>query len=251
VAEAWVGTSGWSYKHWDGRFYPEKVLGTKQLPFLAEHFRTVEINYSYYQLPTRKVFEGWRARSPDGFVFAVKASRYLTHMRKLREPEEPLQRLLERASGLEEKLGPFLFQFPRTWDRDLPRLTSFFEALQAHPGHRYAFEFRHDSWLCEEVYAVLKQHNAALCLPIGWGVPLDVQVTADWTYIRFHGGQHGIGFSDAELRPWADRIRGYQAQGVDSYVYFNNDQIENDQPQAILNAKRLLDMLDNAGVRDG
>ena len=243
MAEAWVGTSGWSYKHWQGRFYPEKVLGTKQLPFFAEHFRTVEINYSYYQLPTRTVFEGWRARSPAGFVFAVKASRYLTHMRKLREPEEPLQRLLERAGGLEEKLGPILFQFPRTWDRDLPRLSSFFEALHAHPGQRYAFEFRHDSWLCPEVYRLLKAENAALCLPIGWGVPLDVQVTADWTYVRFHAGQHGIGFSDAELRPWADRIRGYLAQGVDSFVYFNNDQIEHDQPQAIVNAKRLVEML--------
>ena len=244
MAEAWVGTSGWSYKHWQGRFYPDAVLGTRQLPFFAQHFRTVEINYSYYQLPARRVFEGWRERSPRGFLFAVKASRYLTHMRKLHEPEEPLQRLLHNAGGLQEKLGPILFQFPRTWDRDLPRLTSFFEALRAHPGHRYAFEFRHASWLCSEVYALLQQHNAALCLPIGWGIPLDVQLTTDWTYLRFHAGQHGIGFSDAELAPWAERIRGYLAQGVDTFAYFNNDQIEHDQPQAILNAKRLLQMLE-------
>jgi uncharacterized protein YecE (DUF72 family) len=243
MAQAWVGTSGWSYKHWLGRFYPDKVHGAQQLPFLAQHFRTVEINYSYYQLPARKVFEGWRERSPDGFVFAVKASRYLTHMRKLNEPEEPLQRLLDHAGGLREKLGPILFQFPRTWDCDLPRLSGFFQALHGHPGHRYAFEFRHPSWLTSEVYRQLEAEKAALCLPIGWGIPLDIQLTADWTYIRFHGGQHAIGFSDDELRPWADRMRAYLDQGIETYAYFNNDQIEHDQPQAIVNARRLLELL--------
>ena len=243
MAEAWVGTSGWSYRHWLGRFYPETVVGVEQLPFYAERFRTVEINYSYYQLPARNVFEGWRRRSPGGFVFAVKASRYLTHMKKLNQPEEPLQRLLHNASGLGEKLGPVLFQFPRSWDVDLPRLEAFFDALHAHAGPRYAFEFRHTSWLVPEVYELLRRENAALCLPIGWGVPLDVQVTADWTYIRFHGGQHGIGFSDDELQLWAERIAGYCRDGIDSYAYFNNDQLENDVPQAPGNAQRLLEML--------
>jgi uncharacterized protein YecE (DUF72 family) len=244
MARAWVGTSGWSYRHWLRRFYPDKLPAREQLPFLAERFATVEINYSYYQLPPRTTFEAWRARSPEGFVFAVKASRYLTHLKKLNEPEEPLQRLLDHAGGLGEKLGPILFQFPRFWDRHLPRLSAFLEALRAHPGHRYAFEFRHASWLVPEVYDLLRREQAALCLPIGWGIPLDVQLTADWTYVRFHGGEHGIGFSDEELRPWAERLRGYRAQGVDSYVYFNNDQIEHDQPQAIVNAQRLIQLLE-------
>src|SRR5207302_2335634 len=143
----------------------------------------------------------WRRRSPRDFVFAVKASRYLTHMKKLNEPEEPLQRLLDNAGGLGAKLGPILFQFPRRWALNVERLTDFLAALARHPRHRYAFEFRHQSWLVPSVYDLLREHNAALCLPVGWDIPLDVQLTASWTYIRFHGGQHGIAFHDDEPRP--------------------------------------------------
>jgi uncharacterized protein YecE (DUF72 family) len=225
-------------------FYPQRLPAAEHLPFYAQPFPTVEINYSYYQLPPRKTFESWRQRSPDGFVFAVKASRYLTHMKKLKDPEEPLQRLLDHAGGLEEKLGPVLFQFPRQWSLNLERLSEFVQALSRHPAHRYAFEFRHKTWLCAEVYALLREHNAALCLPVGWAIPLDVQLTADWTYVRFHGGQHGIAFSDAELRPWAARIRSWLAHGIDSYSYFNNDTIENNRPPAIDNAKRLRELVD-------
>jgi uncharacterized protein YecE (DUF72 family) len=244
AARALIGTSGWSYKHWEnGLFYPEQQPAAEHLPFFAQHFATVEINYSYYQLPPRSTFEVWRRRSPPGFVFAVKASRYLTHMRKLSQPEEPLQRLLHNAGGLVEKLGPLLFQFPRRWAVNLERLSSFFEALRRHPPHRYAFEFRHQSWLCAEVYEILRSHGAALCLPVGWGIPLDVQVTADWTYLRFHGGERGIAFTDDELRPWAERIRGWLAQGIDSYSYFNNDTLEHNRPPAIDNARRLRELV--------
>jgi uncharacterized protein YecE (DUF72 family) len=244
AARARIGTSGWSYKHWEsGVFYPPKLPAREHLAFYAQHFDTVEINYSYYQLPPRQTFAAWRRDSPEGFLFAVKASRYLTHMKKLKEPEEPLQRLLHNAGGLGEKLGPILFQFPRRWALNMERLSHFFEALRAHTGRRYAFEFRHQSWLVADVYAILEQHNAALCLPIGWGIPLDVQLTADWTYLRFHGGEHSITFSDAELLPWAQRIRGWLDDGVDSYSYFNNDTLENGRAPAIDNATRLRELV--------
>ncbi len=243
MATVRIGTLGWSYKHWAKVFYPDKLPANEHLPFYAQHFSTVEINYSYYQLPPRTAFETWRSNTPDDFVFAVKASRYLTHMKKLNEPAEPLQRLLHNAGGLGPKLGPVLFQFPRRWRLNLLRFQEFFAALEQHPRHRYAFEFRHDSWLVGDVYALLKQHNAALCLPVGWNIPLDIQVPADWTYIRFHGGARGIAFADDELQPWAERIRRWRADGVDSYSYFNNDTIENGRAPAIDNARRLRELV--------
>lgn len=243
-ARAWIGTSGWSYKHWQQTFYPDRLPAAEHLPFLAQHFPTVEINYSYYQLPPRKTFGLWQRKAPDDFVFAVKASRYLTHMKKLKDPEEPLQRLLHNAGGLGPKFGPVLFQFPRRWAVDIGRLSDFLGALRAHPPHRYAFEFRHSSWLVAEVYDCLRANNAALCLPVGWAIPLDVQLTAEWTYIRFHGGARGVAFSDDELRPWAERIRTWRDQGLDSYSYFNNDTLENGRPPAIDNARRLRELID-------
>jgi uncharacterized protein YecE (DUF72 family) len=240
----WIGTSGWSYKHWEnGKFYPPDMPGAEHLGFYAQQFATVEINYSYYQLPPRDTFALWRQKSPTGFVFAAKASRYLTHMKKLKEPEEPLQRLLHNASGLSEKLGPLLFQFPRQWAVNLARLREFLGALRAHPRHQYAFEFRHKSWLVADVYDCLRENNAALCLPIGWDIPLDIQITADWTYLRFHGGAHSHFFEDDELAPWAKRIREWRDRGVDSYSYFNNDSLWHDRPAAIDNARRLLEMV--------
>jgi uncharacterized protein YecE (DUF72 family) len=244
MAAVWIGTSGWSYKHWEnGNFYPEKMPAAEYLPFFTTQFPTVEINYSYYQLPPRKTFETWQRKVPRGFLFAVKASRYLTHMKKLKDPSEPLERLLGNASGLGNSFGPVLFQFPRRWDLDLPRLQEFMQALKAHPSHQYAFEFRHQSWLTSSVYDCLREHNAALCLPIGWGIPLDVQLTADWTYIRFHGGEHSHFFEDDELQPWAQRIGAWRDQGIDSYSYFNNDTLWQGRPAAIDNARRLREMV--------
>lgn len=244
MARVWIGTSGWSYRHWqNGHFYPPKLPAAEYLPFFATQFDTVEINYSYYQLPPRETFELWRRKAPDGFLFAVKASRYLTHMKKLKDPNEPLQRLLDHAGGLGAAFGPVLYQFPRQWKLDLERLRGFFDALTKHPRRRSAFEFRHTSWLTAEVYDLLREHDAALCLPIGWGIPLDIQLTAAWTYIRFHGGEHGTGFEDDELEPWARRIRDWRARGVDSYSYFNNDPLWRSRPAAIDNARRLRELV--------
>ncbi|MGI9147461.1 MAG: DUF72 domain-containing protein [Chloroflexota bacterium] len=224
-------------------FYPDKQPAQAHLRFYASHFATVEINASYYRLPERKFFEYWRLTAPSGFLFAVKASRYLTHMKKLKDPHEPLARLLNNADGLGEKLGPVLFQFPRAWGLDLSRLTDFLEVLRGYPRRRYAFEFRHKSWLVDDVYERLRSSNAALCLPIGWGIPLDVQLTGDWTYLRFHGGQHDVGFEDDELHAWADRITGWRDQGLDSYSYFNNDSLWHGRPAAIDNARRLRELI--------
>jgi uncharacterized protein YecE (DUF72 family) len=240
----WIGTSGWSYEHWGKTFYPDQQPAREHLVFFASQFRTVELNSTYYRLPERRTFEQWRRAAPDGFLFAVKASRYLTHMRKLKNPREPLQRLLDSAGGLAEKLGPVLFQFPRQWQADRDRLVSFLEALRAHPDQRYAFEFRHQSWLNGDVYELLRDVDAALCLPIGWGIPLDVQLTASWTYLRFHGGQHGVAFEDGELGKWAERIRCWREQGIDSYSYFNNDTLWQGRPAAIDNARRLRELVD-------
>ena len=243
MAELWIGTSGWVYQHWLGVLYPPKTPSGRMLPLYAARFPTVEINRSYYRLPERSVFEGWRAQSPPGFLFAVKASRFLTHMKKLNEPEEPLERLMTAARGLEEKLGPVLFQFPRQWRVNLDRLDGFLPLLDRYRPTRFAFEFRHDLWLVPTVYERLERAGCALCLPVGWGIPLDARLTADWTYIRMHGGESSNAFSDDELRVWAERIAGYLGRGIDCFVYFNNDP----NGDAIRDAERLRDMLGGQG----
>lgn len=237
MAKLWIGTSGWVYRHWRGIFYPTKLSGDRQLPFYAERFATVEVNFTFYRLPERSVFEAWRAQTPAGFRFAVKGSRYLTHMKKLNDPVEPLGRLMDRAQGLGEKLGPILFQFPHTWPADLPRLEKFLSALADYVPQRYAFEFRQESWRHPRVYELLERADAALCLPVGPYVPLDLQLTAHWTYVRMHGGR--IGYRDEELAGWVERIRSFLGGGRDVYVYFNNDP----DGHAICNAQRLRAML--------
>src|SRR5579884_2040843 len=159
-----IGTSGWINKHWKGIFYPDRMPGADQLAFYAERYDTVEINYSYYRLPERSVFENWRRQTPEGFHFAVKASRFLTHMKKLKDPKEPLERLMERAGGLEEKLGPILCQFPATWRRNTERLSEFLKEASRFAGCRWAFEFRHESWLVREVFELLQDAGAALVI---------------------------------------------------------------------------------------
>jgi uncharacterized protein YecE (DUF72 family) len=160
-------------------------------------------------------------------------------MRKLKDPEEPVQRLMERASGLGEKLGPVLLQFPHTWRLNLERLEGFMTALERYRGHRFAFEFRDRSWLCEDVYRLLERAGSALCLPIHPEMPLDLRLTAEWTYLRFHTGKHGIGFADEELQPRAGKLKSWRERGIDAFVYFNNDP----EGHAIADAGRLIEMI--------
>ncbi|MBD1845714.1 DUF72 domain-containing protein [Cyanobacteria bacterium FACHB-63] len=239
-----VGTSGWVYKHWMKRFYPDRLPSEQQLSFYAQHFSTVEVNFSFYRLPLRSTFATWHDQTPDDFLFAVKASRYLTHLKKLKDPQEPLARLIDAACGLQDKLAVILFQFPPNWKLDLDRLEAFLEVLQSYPNYRYTMEFRHPSWLIPSVYQHLERSQVALCLPISPIVPLDVRLTTDWTYLRFHRGKDKIVYDRSELVHWAKQIQLFLAHNIDVYAYFNNDA----EGYAIQNAKELKELMEQSTI---
>ncbi|MBZ9639165.1 DUF72 domain-containing protein [Streptomyces sp. PSKA30] len=219
-----VGTSGWQYKDWRGLLYPDGCPTRLWLEEYAERFATVEINNAFYRLPTRENFEAWRDRVPGDFVVAVKASRYLTHIKRLRDPEEPVNRLMSHAEGLGDRLGPVLLQLPPTLRADADLLDACLACFPA--GPRIAVEPRHDSWWTPEVEAVLRSRGAALC----WA---DVQArpvtplwrTTDWGYVRFHQGraQPWPRYGRQSLRTWVQRIADTWSDGHDVYAYFNND----------------------------
>ena len=216
-----VGCSGWSYDHWRGRIYPDDSSTETWLERYAEIFDTVEVNATFYRLPTKAAVARWASATPAGFCFAVKASRYLTHVRRLRELSEGVSRLEERIGPLiaSGKLGPLLWQLPATFHRDEERLAS---ALSALPPGRHAFEFRHASWFVDETYDLLRAHDAALV--VADRAPEDPPPwveTASWAYVRFHHGRRRSGgYTDAQLDAWAERISGVTG---DVYLYFNND----------------------------
>jgi len=222
TSRLYIGTSGWNYNHWRGVFYPEELPQSKWLEYYTSHFDTVEVNNSFYRLPEKKTFEGWRRQTPADFAFCIKASRYLTHIKRLAEPEEPLERLLEHAGGLEEKLNVVLYQFPPNWKLHLDRLEHFLSILPPHP--RSAFEFRDDRWQCEEVWALLSKYKVAYCVMSSPGLPLHLRTTCGYSYIRMHsGGEDTEGdYTTEHLREWAEQIRAMLQHG-DVYVYFNND----------------------------
>jgi uncharacterized protein YecE (DUF72 family) len=216
-----VGTSGWHYPHWKDVFYPPGVTQAEWLRFFSEYFDTVEINNSFYRLPSREVFEGWAKDVPKSFLFAVKASRYITHYKKLSDPQEPLDRFMKNATGLEQKLGPILFQLPPRWRSNPARLQAFIQFLP--DGYRYAFEFRDDSWMNEEIFALLKAFNCALCVADSPQRPGTRLITADFSFLRFHGGRLAGKYSRGELQEWAAFAGEILADGKDAYAYFNND----------------------------
>lgn len=215
-----VGTSGWQYDHWRRRFYPKDVPKTRWLEHFAARFPTVEVNNSFYRLPSEHAFAEWRARTPDGFVFAVKASRYITHVRRLRDPKEPVDLLWSRARKLGPKLGPVLFQLPPTLGLDLERLNGLLSVVPK--GMRVAIEFREPSWMVKEVYDLLDGADAALVFPDRPGARMPDAITGGWVYVRFHQGQPSApGYLREKLRRWADRLAEVRAR--DAFVYFNND----------------------------
>lgn len=217
-----IGTSGWSYPHWRGVFYPRDLRPDRWLEHYASVFDTVELNRSFYRLPSAEAFEAWRRRTPARFLFAVKASRLLTHVRRLSEPEEPLGRLLDASAALGRKRGPILFQLPPRFDKDLERLDGLLRLLPE--GVRAAFEFRHPGWWDEEVFARLRDHRAALCLYDMGGEGPPLVATAPFAYVRFHGPaeRHRGRYPKRQLARWADRLRALR--GVRTvYCYFNND----------------------------
>ena len=220
-----IGTSGYHYRHWIGPFYPPKTSTAKMLEYYVRHFDTLELNNSFYRLPTVNAFECWRDSTPSNFIFAVKASRFITHNKKLKDPENALENLLPRAENLDQKLGPVLFQLPPKWKVNVERLENLLEILPRE--HRYAFEFRETSWMKPEVNRVLKRFNAAFCIYELAGYHSSLDVTADFAYVRLHGPEQGKyqgSYSDERLGEWAKWIEAQSGPLKAIYVYFDNDQ---------------------------
>jgi uncharacterized protein YecE (DUF72 family) len=239
MSKLYIGTSGFSYDDWVGDFYPMDIASNKRLNYYAEYFDTVEINNSFYNLPTKKTFQNWADAVPDGFVFSVKANRYITHMKNLMVDEEPINRLLKRAEPLGRKLGPILFQLPPQWNLNLERLEKFVNLLPT--DYRFVFEFRNQTWYTEEVYELLKTNNLAFCIHDHQDAPSPEIVTADFVYFRFHGpdGYYQSKYNDQQLENWKLKIRKFLRQEVEVYCYFNNDF----QGFAIDNAQKLKNLL--------
>jgi uncharacterized protein YecE (DUF72 family) len=237
-----VGTSGWQYRDWRGVLYPDGLPQHGWLTHYAATFGTVEVNNAFYRLPERSVFERWYEQTPDDFVVAVKVSRYLTHIRRLADPAEPVTRLVERAAGLGPRLGPYLLQLPPTLRADADRLDV---CLRAFPsGARVAVEPRHESWWTEDVRAVLRRRGAALCWADRGGRPVTpLWRTAGWGYVRLHEGHASPppSYGRSALGSWLDRVADAWPEG-DAFVYFNNDHggaaVRNARTLARMAAKR-------------
>jgi uncharacterized protein YecE (DUF72 family) len=232
VPELRIGCSGWNYAHWRRRFYPDSPPISQWLRYYVERFDTVEANSTFYRLPTAETFDAWRRATPVGFLMAVKASRYLTHLKRLRDPDEPLQRFFDRASALGPRLGPVLYQLPGYFHRDPSRLASFLTRVPARvPAGtrtrrlRHVMEFRHPSWYEPDTYALLAAHGVALCLHDKDGSAIALQVPGPFLYVRFHGatGRYHGSYGDAALDRWADRLASEWLSGNDVFAYFNND----------------------------
>lgn len=219
----YIGTSGWHYNHWRNRFYPEKSTKADWLGFYAGHFNTVELNNSFYRLPSEKAVANWYKSSPADFIFAVKVSRFITHIKRLKNSEAPLGTFITRAEGLGEKLGPLLYQLPPNMHRDDERLESFLSILPQ--GMMHVFEFRHRSWLEEEVLEILHKYNAGFCVFDMPDIACPVAATADFAYVRFHGsaGLYSSFYSDDELAEWAKKLADLATDLKALYIYFNND----------------------------
>jgi uncharacterized protein YecE (DUF72 family) len=219
-----IGCSGWNYAHWRERVYPKGLPTRSWLEYYATLFDTVEVNTTFYRLPKRSAVAGWVEQTPKSFLFTVKASRYLTHIKRLTDMESGVGRFYERIEPLVEsgKLGPVLWQLPANFRRDAERLAS---ALEHLPQGRHCFEFRHESWFEDDVYALLRNRGVALVIGDNPKRPFQThELTADWTFVRFHYGHRGRNgnYSERELEEWRRRIAAWRAR-VDVYAYFNND----------------------------
>lgn len=239
-----IGTSGYSYNHWwDGVFYPIDVKPGKWLEYYAKYFNSVELNVSFYRLPKKETFEGWRRRTPKDFRFVAKGSRFITHIKKLKDIEEPLEIFFENASGLEKKLAMVLWQLPPGMRVDIKKLEKFCKSLKKYKKIRQAFEFRNISWFCEEVYEILHKHNFSLCIAHSGRWPVVEELTADFVYLRFHGGGdvlYSSNYTEKELKDWATKVKKWLKEGRDIYAYFNNDAYG----YAVKNALRLKELIE-------
>jgi uncharacterized protein YecE (DUF72 family) len=218
-----IGCSGWQYRHWRADFYPAELPASRWFAHYATRFDTVEINNSFYRLPPPETFAKWREQAPTRFLYAVKASRFLTHMKKLKDPEDPLSRFFQSARQLGPRLGPVLYQLPPGWRVDLDRFEVFLRALPK--GHRHTIEFRDTSWYNPRVFALMQNYSVALCLHDMQGSATDRLAVGPFIYVRFHHGttKYGGRYSDDRLDDWADWLTQRIADGMDVFAYFNND----------------------------
>lgn len=244
MARAHIGTSGFYYDHWkDGVFYPQGLPKSQWLEFYTSRFDTVELNNTFYRLPREKTFQDWHRKSPPGFVFSLKGSRFISHVKKFKDPQETWGNFYNRAKLLEEKLGPVLFQTPPSWRVNLDRLKDLLAVVPS--SVRLAFEFRHPSWFKKEVYQVLEGHQAGLCWVSSPDWPTAEVLTADFVYLRFHGQKrlYSSNYSGQELKEWADKFGKWLKEGRDVYAYFNNDALG----YAPKNAETLMKLVEGEG----
>lgn len=234
-----IGTSGWEYRHWRGRFYPADLPASRHLEFYAERFDAVELNNSFYRLPEGETFAAWARRVPDDFSFAVKASRYLTHVKRLRQPADPLERLWSRALRLGHRLGPVIYQLPPRWRPNHQRLAEFLAALPADAPQ--AVEIRDRRWYGRWLTTALEDAGVALCLHDMPGSATPARRVGPFVYVRFHGAgtRYGGRYTSKRLTAWADRIASWLRDGVDVWAFFNND-IDG---HAVTDAARLRDLV--------
>jgi uncharacterized protein YecE (DUF72 family) len=235
----YIGTSGWNYSHWKFNFYPEDLNQKEWLRFYSDKLKSVEVNNSFYRLPDTKTFNTWKDSTPKRFIFSVKGSRYITHMKKLKEPEQSCKIFFDRIKYLENKLGPILFQLPPAWKFNKERFENFLKAL---PGkYSYTFEFREKSWWNDVVLNLLKEYNSAFCIYELAGTLTPKEITADFVYIRLHGpgDKYRGNYSKKELSVWANAVSAWQTNEKDIYIYFDND----DSGYAVKNAQELQKML--------
>jgi len=218
-----IGCSGWNYEHWRGPFYPEDAPPKLWFEYYAEAFDTAEINNTFYQLPAAHTFKAWRAQAPDGFIYAVKANRYLTHLKKLKDAKAPLRRFLDRARLLRERLGPILYQLPPRWRLNMERLESFLNLLPE--DLRHVFEFRDQSWFVDEVFQLLEERGASFCAHDMPGLDVPRLAVGSLAYVRLHGAKekYRSGYPEPALRSWSRWMEQQLRSGRDTYVYFNND----------------------------
>ena len=235
-----IGCSGWLYKHWRGDFYPTGLRQKDELAYYTDRFDTAEINASFYRMPGETAAASWRERTPEGFVFAWKAWRYITHVKRLKDPAEPVGFLFSRVQGLGPKLGPLLYQLPPGMKVDRERLAAFLGVLP--PGHRHAFEFRHPSWFEPAILDLLRDYDASLVVSDHHHAPAPWEATAGWVYVRGHGpgGRYWGDYSDETLGDWALRIGRWRAEDRTVFCYLDND-IGGAAPR---DAVRLRDLLD-------
>lgn len=237
-----IGTSGWTYASWKGRFYPKDLPSRRYLEFYAKEFPTTEVNYSFYHLPKPETYARWAGLVPKDFVFSVKASRFITHIKRLLEAEEAWETFVTNARELGQLLGPILLQFPSSFHCDLRRLTAFLKQVRKQERLiRLVFEFRHESWFRKDVYDTLRQHKSALCIADSSRYPRRDIITADFVYLRFHGPARLFGsrYPQAQLAAEARKIVRWLRAGLTVFVYFNNDALGH----AVANAKTLRELV--------